>query len=90
MTTYAATLDHYPLFIKAGAIIPLDVKTAVTGHGDTTSAGKTTVLKSIMGLVKQRRGSIRVGGEDVSALPAHRIARGLAATALRRYPPSSC
>ena len=43
-TTYTATLDHYPLFIKAGAIIPLDVKTAVTGHGDTTSAGKTTVL----------------------------------------------
>jgi alpha-glucosidase (family GH31 glycosyl hydrolase) len=43
-TAYAAPLDHYPLFIKAGAIIPLDVKTAVTGHGDTTSAGKTTVL----------------------------------------------
>jgi len=44
-------------------------------------AGKTTVLKSIMGLVKQRRGSIRVGGEDISALPAHRVARGLAAIA---------
>ena len=44
-------------------------------------AGKTTVLKAIMGLVKQRRGAIRVRGEDVSALPAHRIARGLAAIA---------
>ena len=43
-TTYTAALDHYPLFIKAGAIVPLDVKSAVTGHGDTTSAGKTTVL----------------------------------------------
>ena len=43
-TAYPAALDHYPLFIKAGAIIPLDVKTTVTGHGDTTSAGKTTVL----------------------------------------------
>ena len=43
-TTYTAALDRYPLFIKAGAIIPLDVTTAVTGHGDTTSAGKTTVL----------------------------------------------
>ena len=42
-TTYSAPLARYPLFIKAGAIIPLDVKTAVTGHGDTTSAGKSTV-----------------------------------------------
>ncbi len=44
-------------------------------------AGKTTVLKAIMGLVKHRRGSIRVGGTEVSALPPHRIARGLAAIA---------
>jgi len=44
-------------------------------------AGKTTVLKAIMGLVSQRRGSIRVAGEDVSAFAAHRIARGFAAIA---------
>jgi branched-chain amino acid transport system ATP-binding protein len=44
-------------------------------------AGKTTVLKAIMGLVNQCRGSIRVAGEDVSALPAHRVARGFAAIA---------
>jgi branched-chain amino acid transport system ATP-binding protein len=44
-------------------------------------AGKTTVLKSIMGIISQRRGSIRVGGEDVSAFPAYRVARGLAAIA---------
>jgi branched-chain amino acid transport system ATP-binding protein len=44
-------------------------------------AGKTTVLKAIMGLVSQRRGSIRVAGEDVSAFPAHRVARGFAAIA---------
>jgi branched-chain amino acid transport system ATP-binding protein len=44
-------------------------------------AGKTTVLKSIMGLVKHRRGTIKVGDADVSSLPAHRIARGLAAIA---------
>ena len=42
-------------------------------------AGKTTVLRAIMGLVKQRRGLIRIGETDVSALPTHRIARGLAA-----------
>jgi len=44
-------------------------------------AGKTTVLKAIMGLVKHRRGTIRVGDADVSTLPPHRIARGLAAIA---------
>lgn len=44
-------------------------------------AGKTTLLKAVMGLVKQRRGAIAVGGRDVSSLPAHRIARGLAAIA---------
>ena len=44
-------------------------------------AGKTTVLKAIMGLVKKRRGAIRVRDVNVSALPPYRIARGLAAIA---------
>jgi hypothetical protein len=43
-TGYAAALDAYPIFVRAGAIIPMDVKTEVTGHGDATSAGKSTVL----------------------------------------------
>jgi branched-chain amino acid transport system ATP-binding protein len=42
-------------------------------------AGKTTTLRAIMGLVKNRRGSIRVNGVDVSRMPTHRIARGHAA-----------
>jgi alpha-glucosidase (family GH31 glycosyl hydrolase) len=41
---YNAPLDRYPLFIRAGAIIPMNVKTAVTAHGDATSAGKVTLL----------------------------------------------
>jgi branched-chain amino acid transport system ATP-binding protein len=44
-------------------------------------AGKTTVLRAIMGLVKHRRGTIRVGRTDVLALPTHRIASGHAAIA---------
>jgi branched-chain amino acid transport system ATP-binding protein len=44
-------------------------------------AGKTTVLRAIMGLMKQRRGSVVVGGTDVSTYPAHRIASGFAALA---------
>lgn len=41
---YAVPLDRYPIFIKAGAILPLNVKNDVTGHGDSASAGKTTLL----------------------------------------------
>jgi branched-chain amino acid transport system ATP-binding protein len=35
--------------------------------------GKTTLLKSIMGLVPPRRGSIVFGGAELAGLPAHRI-----------------
>ena len=42
-------------------------------------AGKTTVLRAIMGLVKHRRGSIRVAGTELVRMPTHRIGRGHAA-----------
>jgi branched-chain amino acid transport system ATP-binding protein len=38
-------------------------------------AGKSTTLKSIMGLVARRRGSVRFDGRDISALEPYRIAR---------------
>ena len=42
-------------------------------------AGKSTTLKTILGLVRPRTGAVRLGGEDVTRLPtAHRIRRGLA------------
>ncbi len=44
-------------------------------------AGKTTVLRAVIGLVKHRRGIIRVGQTDVLTLPPHRIASGHAAIA---------
>jgi len=37
--------------------------------------GKTTLLKSIIGLISQRSGSIALAGEEISALPPHRRAR---------------
>ena len=43
------------------------------------SAGKTTLMKSIVGLVRARAGAIRFKGEDISGLETHRIvARGIA------------
>jgi branched-chain amino acid transport system ATP-binding protein len=38
-------------------------------------AGKSTTMKSIMGLMPRREGSIHFNGVDISALPLHRIAR---------------
>ncbi len=37
--------------------------------------GKTTLLKSIMGLVPARAGSIAFDGQEISRVPAHRIPR---------------
>jgi branched-chain amino acid transport system ATP-binding protein len=36
-------------------------------------AGKTTILKAIMGLVPARSGSIRLGDVELTALPAHEV-----------------
>jgi ABC-type branched-subunit amino acid transport system ATPase component len=38
-------------------------------------AGKSTLIKAIFGLVRIRKGSIRLRGEEISSLPPHRIAR---------------
>jgi alpha-glucosidase (family GH31 glycosyl hydrolase) len=43
-TSYSVPLYRYPIFIRAGAIIPLNVRNSLTGHGDSSSAGKTTLL----------------------------------------------
>lgn len=42
-------------------------------------AGKSTTLRSIAGLHRPIRGSIKLGGEEISTLPVHRVVRhGLA------------
>ncbi|ORJ56055.1 ABC transporter ATP-binding protein [Geothermobacter hydrogeniphilus] len=38
-------------------------------------AGRTTILKSILGLVGRRSGSIRIAGKETIKLPPYRIAR---------------
>ena len=38
-------------------------------------AGKTTLLKTVMGIVPARRGRVTLGGEDITRLPTHAIAR---------------
>ncbi|HEY1795811.1 MAG TPA: ABC transporter ATP-binding protein [Stellaceae bacterium] len=38
-------------------------------------AGKTTILRSIMGIVGRRRGSVRFAGSETIGLPSNKIAR---------------
>ena len=43
------------------------------------ASGKSTTLKTILGIVRPRTGTVRLAGEDVTQMPtAHRIKRGLA------------
>jgi branched-chain amino acid transport system ATP-binding protein len=37
--------------------------------------GKTTLIRTLLGHVREREGAVRVAGDDVSRAPAHRIAQ---------------
>jgi branched-chain amino acid transport system ATP-binding protein len=64
-----SALGGISLKVEAGSIVTL-----IGGNG----AGKTTTLRTISGLLRARRGRIVFLGEDLTALPAHKIvARGL-------------
>ena len=54
------------LCVPAGSIVALLGKNGM---------GKTTLLKSAMGFLPKRQGRISMAGVDITALPAHRIAR---------------
>ena len=54
------------LAIEAGEVVTLMGRNGM---------GKTTTLRSIMGLTPAKGGSIRFAGQDVRSLPAHRIAQ---------------
>jgi len=59
-------LHGVSLTVEAGEIVTL------LGRN---GAGKTTMLKSIMGMVRRRSGSIRIGGQETIGLTSNRIAR---------------
>ena len=63
-------LQDSNLFVREGELVCL-----LGGN----ASGKSTTLKTILGLVRPRSGVVRLAGEDVTRLPtAHRIRRGLA------------
>lgn len=58
------------LTVEAGSI------TCMLG---SNGAGKTTVIRSILGLTPPRQGAIKVDGDDITGLPTHKvISRGIA------------
>jgi branched-chain amino acid transport system ATP-binding protein len=64
-----AALSGISFEIQPGAIVTL-----IGGNG----AGKTTTLRTISGLLRPKSGRITFGGEDITAVPPHRIVgRGL-------------
>jgi len=48
---------------------------SMTGLIGRNGAGKTTVMKTVMGLLKAGRGSVRFEGRDLLAVPTHARAR---------------
>ena len=52
--------------------IPDGAVTAILGRN---GVGKTTLLKTLMGLVERVTGTIRLAGRDITKAPAHRRAR---------------
>ncbi len=59
-------LHGVSLTVAAGEIVCLLGRNGV---------GKSTTLKSLMGLVKPSAGSVRFKGQDITGLPAYRVAR---------------
>ena len=63
-------LDNVSLVVRSGEIVCL-----IGSNG----AGKTTMLKTICGLLKPSQGKILFGGEDLTHIPVHDIVtRGIA------------
>lgn len=50
--------------------LPAGESLAVCGPN---GAGKSTLLRAIMAMIRERRGTVRLFGEDISRLPTHRI-----------------
>ncbi|HUF55607.1 MAG TPA: ABC transporter ATP-binding protein [Thermohalobaculum sp.] len=75
----------------AGTTALDDVSLTVPGGGFTcllgpSGCGKTTLLRLVAGLERPDRGTIRLGDEDLTALPAHRRGLGMVFQSLALFP----
>lgn len=84
-TTAAPSLVLEGINTYYGQIHILQDENLVVGEGELVcllggnASGKSTTLKTILGIVRPQTGTVRLAGEDVTRMPtAHRIKRGLA------------
>ncbi len=79
MQSDKALLEVSNLFVNYGAVeavkgISFDVKKGeILCLIGSNGAGKTTVLKTISGLLRAKQGKILFKGEDITSTPAHKI-----------------
>jgi len=64
-----AGYDRTTVLRNVSLQVPSGSVTALVGPN---GAGKTTLLRTISGLIRPTNGQVRLGGEDVTNLPAHR------------------
>lgn len=77
----ATVVDATDLGVSYGRVNALNGVSLSLRRGETAlvlglnGAGKSTLLKALAGLVDLKAGCVRLAGQDVSALPAHKRAR---------------
>jgi branched-chain amino acid transport system ATP-binding protein len=52
-------------------VFPGEIVTLLGGNG----AGKTTTLRTISGMIHPRSGTVHLGGDDITNVPAHKLVR---------------
>lgn len=85
-TTPPPRLEVSGLEVRFGGLTALDDVSLTVGDGETVAligpngAGKTTLFNAVCGLVRPRRGTVRVAGRPAPSSPTGLLAAGVART----------
>jgi branched-chain amino acid transport system ATP-binding protein len=75
-----SALDVENLVVAYGRTVAVDGVSLHVADGQAVAligangAGKTTILRTLSGLIRPRAGAVRLGGTEITGRPAHRIA----------------
>jgi branched-chain amino acid transport system ATP-binding protein len=65
-------IEHTQILRAVSLNLPQGAMAGIIGRN---GAGKTTLMRAVMGLLRPARGSVRIGGAEVTARPAHARAK---------------